>query len=59
MTWTVRALKWHTYKGVAYAEKAVYTVDEPTEEQLQIQVHSLEAQGLAHRVDPVDQEDPG
>jgi hypothetical protein len=59
MTWTVRALKWHTYKGVAYAEKTVYTVEEDTAEALEVQLNSLALQGHAHRVDPVDEADPG
>ena len=58
-TWTVRALKWHTYKGVEYAEKAVYTVSEDTADELEQQVRSLEAQGFAHRIDPTDNVDPG
>jgi hypothetical protein len=59
MTWTVRALKWHTHKGVPHDEKDIYTVDEPTEEALEAQLRSLEAQGMAHRVDPTNQSDPG
>jgi hypothetical protein len=58
-TWTVRALTAHTYKGVAYAEKQVYTVSEADAEALEIQIESLAAQGLAHRVDPVNNADPG
>lgn len=59
MTWTVRALKYHTYKGVAYNETDLYTVTEATAEDLEEQLRSLEAQGMAHRIDPIDSTDPG
>jgi hypothetical protein len=58
-TWTVRSLKWHTYKGVVYQEKDIYTVSEADAQTLEIQVRSLEAQGLAHRIDPTNATDPG
>ena len=58
-TWTVRALKYHTYKGVEYQEKDLYTVSEPTQEKLEQQVENLQINGWAHRIDPTDQAEVG
>lgn len=52
MTWTVRALKWHTYNGSAYNEGDIYPIDV-------LYLNSVEAQGFAHRVNPADPNDPG
>jgi hypothetical protein len=52
MTWTVRALQWHTFNGVAYNEGDIYIVDESL-------LDTLEALRFAHRVSPTDPNDPG